>query len=159
MKQQIEVTTDRTYTGKKESWTEKFQDSFILESETTFAHKSSRKIKAFQAGVITCVYSYAESDAVFNAPEKRAVSAKIISDLTESARPDNSDDCVYSITLPKGTKVLQYGVNELRFIMPIDAKIYFLGKQGVVRVSDAEKFPYETRVYGGKNINVWTKQA
>jgi hypothetical protein len=156
---EIQITTAATYKGQKDGeWTEICTGERILEREETFIHKSSSSIKAFQAGVITCAFDSKDSENFFFAPNYKEIKSQIVADFTRKGTGHTIDEYVYAITLPKGTRVVEYGGNEIRFIMTSAAVIHFLGRMGEVKMPDAKNYPYETRVWGGVRRSVWTKK-
>jgi hypothetical protein len=155
----IQITNERTYKGIKDGdWTETCTGERVLQREEAFIHKSHNPIKAFQAGIVTCAYDTNDSENFFFAPKYSEIKSQILVDLTQKATGHTTDEYVYAITLPKGTRVVEYGNNEIRFVLTLDAKINFLGRMGEVKMPDAKNFPYETRVYGGVRLCVWTKK-
>lgn len=155
MATQIKTTDKKIYQGKKDGyWTEQKTGKYYLEEPETFVHKSHEKVKSFQVGVTTCVYDEFYSEKKINAPLKSDILEKyeVIVDYTEIN--NNGPEYLYLMTLPAGTIVEEYG-NEYRFVMSHDVKIYLIGEVGRIRIKDDS---YETRVYGGNTIEVFTKK-
>ena len=155
---EIKVTSEKTYKGQKETWTELCTGEMILSEDTLCVHKTHKKIKSFQAGVITCCYDKNDSEGQLGSMSYRqAKNLNLIWDRTHIVRKDIDPEYVYTFLLPKGTRVRVYG-NEYRFQMNSEVKCNLVGIMGTVRVSCMNLFPYETSVYGGKTINVFTKK-
>lgn len=151
----INTTDNNTYKGAKDGqWTEPKTGKYFLEEAETFVHKSHVKISSFQVGVTTCVYDEVCSEMQINAPLKSdVVSAyEVIVDYTTIN--NNVPEYVYLMTLPAGTVVTEHG-NEYRFEMSHEVEILLIGEMGTMRIKDES---YETRVYGGHTINVFTKK-
>lgn len=154
----IKVTNTNTYKGRKERWTELKTGSFRLKEDLVCVHKSYRKIKAFEAGITTCVYDEIDSKKQLESMTyEQAKKHNIVKDYTHIVRPDNSPEYVYTMILPAGTYVEEYD-NEYRFEMNESVEINLVGTMGRVRISDENLYPYECSVYGGKWINVFTKK-
>jgi len=152
----ILTTNKGIYKGKKDqAWTESLTNSFILKENSLFVHKSYEKINAFEIGVETCVYNEMYSQEILNSFSYNDIRKEnIIKDLTHKVRPDNPEEYVYIMYVPKGIQISEYG-NEYRFIMNDSVKIELIGTMGTVRVRDDS---YETKVYGGHTINVFTEK-
>lgn len=151
----INTTDKNTYAGKKDGfWSEPKTGRYLLEESQTFVHKSHRKITSFQVGVTTCVYDEDCSEMQITAPFKGDVinDFEVIVDYTTIN--NNTPEYVYLMTLPAGTIVTEHG-NEYRFEMSHDVEIHLIGEMGTIRIKDDS---YETRVYGGHTINVFTKK-
>jgi hypothetical protein len=155
---EIQVTNKETYKGQKERWTEEKTNSFYLKNDIMCVHKTHKKIIAFQSGVTTCVYDEFDSKGQLESMDyELAKTKKVIYDYTHINRPDNDAEWVYVMRLPKGTYVEEYD-NEYRFKMNSNIKIELIGTMGTMKIADEILFPYETRCYGGKLINVWTEK-
>lgn len=154
----IQVTNKVTYSGQKESWTEEKTNSFYLEKDILCVHKTHRKINSFQSGIITCVYDEFDSKEQLESMDyETAKTKKVVYDYTHINRPDNDAEWVYTMKLPKGTYVEEFD-NEYRFEMNEAIDIELIGTMGSMKIADETLFPYETRCYGGKAINVWTEK-
>ncbi len=151
----ISTTESKVYCGKKDgSWTEPQTGKYRLSEPTTFVHKSHYKILEFEIGVTTCVYDEDCSEMQMNAPLKSDVvnTYEVLIDYTSIN--NNRPEYVYLMTLPAGTIIVEHG-NEYRFTMSHDVEIRLIGEMGTMRIKDES---YETRVYGGHTINVFTKK-
>lgn len=148
------LTTDSdVYSGKKDgSWTEPKTGKYRLDEPMTFIHKSHNRIDEFQTGVTTCVYDEYMSEKFESSPLKSDVHADILVDYTSIN--GNLPEYVYAMELPEGTRIDEYG-NEYRFEMNHNVKISLIGRMGNIRVKDDS---YESRVYGGHTISVFTKK-
>ena len=122
-----------------------------LERDLSFLKK---KVESFQVGVTTCVYDEYCSETQVNSPLKSDVVStyEVIVDYTTIN--NNTPEYVYLMTLPAGTVITEYG-NEYRFEMSHEVEINLIGEMGTMRIKDES---YETRVYGGHTINVFTKK-
>ncbi len=151
----INTSDKNTYKGQKDGqWTEPKTGKYFLEEAEAFVHKSHRKITSFQVGVTTCVYDEEWSFMQINAPLKSDVVNRfeVITDYT--CINNNTPEYMYLMTLPAGTVVTEHG-NEYRFEMSHKVKILLIGEMGSLRIKDES---YETSVYGGHTINVFTKK-
>lgn len=152
----IPVTTSAKYTGKKDgAWTEEKTAERVLDSDTILIHKSHRLISEFAAEVRTCVYDEIDSEKQLSSISyEDAKNFEVIADYTHIVRKDIPCEYVYTMRLPKGTRLEEFG-NEYRFEMNGDVEITLVGEMGSMRIKDDS---YETRVYGGHTINVFTKK-
>ena len=152
----IKVTNTANYTGKKDGrWLEEKTNEKFLQEDMILVHKSHKKINEFCVGIETCVYDEYDSEKQLSSiTYEEANKFTVIQDQTHLVRKDISCEYIYTMKLPKGTFVEEFG-NEYRFVMTEEIEVRLFGEMGTMRVKDDS---YETRVYGGHTINVFTKK-
>lgn len=142
----IQVTAKTTYKGRFENWTEEMTWAGVLKEERYCLHKSYKAIKAFQAGVTTCVYAPNAVEQILS----KAVSS--CDNLVIKDRYDAAEEFCYLVIIPAGTYVERFE-NEYRFQMSEAVKVFLVGKKTAsVRVKDDS---YESEVYGGVDKDIY----
>lgn len=149
--QKIEISNKSSYTGQKDGkWTETIEGSFVTESELKFVHKSYNRIKSFEIGVETCVFDDYKSETILASMTRNFVRKNF--EVKKDASLKSSNEYVYLITVPKGTRITEVAGSEYRFIMNGRMKAE---KIGTMNTMDIVNDSYNAKRYGSDRVNVW----